>query len=77
MHTKTARTVLAYAACIVTLMVSSGASAATRPQAKPAGAPLEVASYVSICRNAHGSLDRRACRHAGRLDPQRVTIALR
>jgi hypothetical protein len=50
--------------------------------AEPTAADLKVptqalASYVMNCRDHHGNLDRRACHHAGRRDPQRVVLALR
>lgn len=80
MNTTTSRNIMTLSALIVSLLMSSVASAAA-PSAVQSNVPTKtnnaLASYIFVCRDAHHNLDRRACHHMGRLDPQRVTIAMR
>jgi hypothetical protein len=78
MNTRRLQISMTFSAFAAVLLLSAAASAAPVPAkiATPA-APVTYASFVSVCRDHHGNLDRRACRHNGRLDPQRVVVALR
>lgn len=74
------RNMLILSALVAGLLPSSVASARApaivQAQSKPASSSA-LASYIFVCRDAHGNLDRRACHHMGRSDPQRVTVAMR
>lgn len=80
MRSKTFKNMMMLSAFIAASTVSAIASAHPSVQAFAAQSTVPktaIASYIFVCRDAHGNLDRRACHHMGRLDPQRVTIAMR
>lgn len=74
------RLFVCFSVLLVTLLVSTEAWAApsvTMQTPAKTGINTAIASYIFVCRDVRGNLDRRACHHMGRLDPQRVTVAMR